>query len=128
MRAMSKSDYTGYANLVNATGASSIGLLLTLFGTNLYTDGRSGVTQNSTTAGITYWDYTPIMKSGGGTAIIPLASASASASATLNVRAGSTHYYEWSPTLTHAPTAFKWTDSSGGTLPSTVGRWIFRVR
>jgi len=127
MRAMSKSDYTGYANLVNATGASSIGYLLTLWGLNLYSDGRTGVVQTAITAGMTYWDFTPIMDLGY-YALDPAATSSDTASETYNVRAGSTHYTEWSPATTHAPTSWKFTSSGGGTLPSTVGMWIFRVQ
>ena len=126
MRDLTSSDETGYANLVTTTGASSFALIQTLFGLNLYSDGRTGVAQSAnTTSALTYFDY-------GG--LQPYTRSDAEPNKTFSVRGGSTAYLEWEPPREiavlggHAPTSIRLTTQSGDELPDVIGMWIFRIQ
>jgi len=133
MRDLTSSAHTGYDNLVTTTGASHIGFIQTLFGLNLYSDGRAGVVQGTYTSALTYFDYTQIGSNVRyvGDEIIwlqPYTISGAQPSGTLSVRGGSTAYVEWTPPSSHAPTSIRMRTPSGDELPNTMGMWIFRIR
>ena len=136
MRDLTNSDETGYANLVTTTGASSFALIQTLFGLNLYSDGRTGVAQSAnTTSALTYFDYSAI---GLGyvedAQLQPYTSSDAEPTKMFSVRGGSTAYIEWEPPREiavlggHAPTSIRLTTQSGGELPDVIGMWIYRIQ
>ena len=136
MRDLTSSGETGYANLVTTTGADSFALIQTLFGLNLYSDGRTGVAQSaSTTSALTYFDYGGISLGLVEDARLqPYTSSDAEPSKTFSVRGGSTAYLEWDPPReiavlgSHAPTSIRLTTQSGGEPPDVIGMWIFRIQ
>ncbi|HAB30433.1 MAG TPA: hypothetical protein DCE19_06920, partial [Gemmatimonadetes bacterium] len=136
MRDLTSSGETGYANLVTTTGADSFALIQTLFGLNLYSDGRTGVAQDAnTTSALTYFDYGAI---GLGyvedAQLQPYTSSDAEPNKIFSVRGGSTAYIEWEPPREiavlggHAPTSIRLTTQSGGELPDVIGMWIYRIQ
>ena len=136
MRDLTSSGETGYANLVTTTGADSFALIQTLFGLNLYSDGRTGVAQSaSTTSALTYFDYGGISLGLVEDAQLqPYTSSDAEPNKTFSVRGGSTAYLEWDPPReiavlgSHAPTSIRLTTQSGGEPPDVIGMWIFRIQ
>lgn len=130
MRDLTSSAQTGYDNLVTTTGAEGIGFIQTLFGLNLYSDGRNGVYQGVYTEALTSWDLTPIINlfvslSG---RLQPYTSSSAEPVGSHSVRGGSTAYLEWEPPSPHAPTSLRIRAPSGGGLPDQIGMWIYRIQ
>jgi hypothetical protein len=130
MRTLTSSAQTGYDNLVTTTGASSIGLLLTLFGLNLYSDGRTGVYQGQWTSAWTYFDFNDLMRhyTDDNTRLQPYTSSAVSGTESHSVRGGSTAYFEWSPPSSHGPTSIRIRTPIGDELPNTMGMWIFRIQ
>ncbi len=136
MRDLTSSGETGYANLVTTTGADSFALIQTLFGLNLYSDGRTGVTQSAnTTSALTYFDFGGISLGLVEDARLqPYTSSDAEPSKTFSVRGGSTAYLEWEPPREiavlggHAPTSIRLATQSGGEPPDVIGMWIFRIQ
>ena len=135
MRDLTSSGETGYANLVTTTGADSFALIQTLFGLNLYSDGRTGVAQSATTSALTYFDYGGISLGLVEDAQLqPYTSSDAEPNKTFSVRGGSTAYLEWEPPREiavlggHAPTSIRLATQSGGEPPDVIGMWIFRIQ
>ena len=136
MRDLTSSGETGYANLVTTTGADSFALIQTLFGLNLYSDGRTGVTQSAnTTIALTYFDFGGISLGLVEDAQLqPYTSSDAEPNKTFSVRGGSTAYLEWEPPREiavlggHAPTSIRLATQSGGEPPDVIGMWIFRIQ
>jgi hypothetical protein len=123
MRAITSGSQSGLANLTSVTGDSK-GLLLTLFGSNLFVDGR--VWDSSS---LTSWDLHAILS--GGDSTYPLSayqSSQAAPSGSISVRAGSTGYLEWSAPSSHAPTSIRITTPALGNLPDEMVLWIFRIQ
>jgi len=126
MRALTSSTQSGFNNLTTTTG-DSMGLLLTLFGMNLYADGRPSTGWNSSS--FNSWDLYPILAGYGAAGpVLPYTSSAAEPTVDLSVRAGSTAYLDWSPSSSHAPTAFRIRTQAGGDLPDEVVLWIFRIQ
>ena len=122
MKALTTSTQSGFSNLAATTG-DSIGLLLTLFGMNLYTDGR--VWHSSS---FTSWDLYPIMAAYGTAGpLSPYTSSADEPTGNLSVRAGSTSYLDWTPSSSHAPTSFRIRTQAGADLPDEMVLWIFRI-
>jgi len=131
MRDLTSSGQTGYDNLVTTTGASSIGLIQTLFGLNLYSDGRTGVAQGTYTSALSYFDFFDVMQyypTLDATRLQPYTSSDAAPTSSHSVRGGSTSYLEWEPPSSHAPTSIRIRTPGGDALPSTMGMWIFRIQ
>ncbi len=130
MRDLTNSAYTGYDNLVETTGAPSFAWIQTLLGLNLYSDGRTGVYQNSYTSAWTYFDFFDVERhyTSDDTRLQPYTSSAAEPTSSHSVRAGSTAYLEWSPPSSHAPTSLQIRTPSGGELPDVMGMWIFRIQ
>ena len=129
MRDLTSSAQTGYDNLVTTTGASSIRHIQTLFGLNLYSDGRAGVTQGTNTSALNSWDLYPITQRFVERArLLPYTSADTAPTSSHSVRGGSTAYLEWEPPSSHAPTSLRLRTPAGDALPSTMGMWIFRIQ
>ena len=129
MRDLTSSGETGYANLVTTTGADSFALIQTLFGLNLYSDGRTGVAQGTYTSAFTYFDYTAIgLKYVEDARLQPYTSSDAEPTLSKSVRGGSTAYLEWEPPSSHAPTSFRIRTPEGDELPDEMGMWIFRIQ
>ena len=130
MRDLTNSAYTGYENLVETTGAPSFAWIQTLLGLNLYSDGRTGVYQNSYTSAWTYFDFFDVERhyTSDDTRLQPYTSSAAEPTSSHSVRAGSTAYLEWSPPSSHAPTSLQIRTPSGGELPDVMGMWIFRIQ
>jgi len=129
MRDLTSSAQVGYDNLVTTTGASSIGLIQTLFGLNLYSDGRTGVAQSIYTSALSYWDYTAIgFKYVADARLQAYTNSDAEPTSSHSVRGGSTAYLEWEPPSSHAPTSLRIRTPAGDALPSTMGMWIFRIQ
>jgi hypothetical protein len=134
MRDLTNSDYTGYESLVETTGASSIAFIQTLWGLNLYADGRPGVTESGYTGftnAFTYFDFFDVMRyyeSIPATQLQPYTSSDAEPTISKSVRGGSTAYLEWEPPSSHAPTSLRIRTPSGDELPEQMGMWIFRIR
>ncbi len=130
MRDLTSSAQTGYDNLVTTTGAERIGFIQTLFGLNLYSDGRAGVYQGSYTKALTSWDLTPIINlfASPWGRLQPYTSSSAEPVGGHSVRGGSTAYLEWEPPSPHAPTSLRIRAPSGGGLPDQIGMWIYRIQ
>jgi hypothetical protein len=132
MRDLTSSAQTGYDNLVTTTGASSFALIQTLFGLNLYSDGRTGVAQGTFTRALTYFDFSSIMSlttsNGLDRGLQPYTSSDAEPTISKSVRGGSTAYLEWEPPSSHAPTSLRIRTPSGDELPEQMGMWIFRIR
>jgi len=126
MRALTSSTQSGFNNLTTTTG-DSMGLLLTLFGMNLYADGRPSTGWNSSS--FTSWDLYPILADFGAAGPVwPYTSSAAEPTTDLSVRAGSTAYLDWSPSSSHAPTAFRIRTQAGDDLPPEIVLWIFRIQ
>jgi hypothetical protein len=122
MKALTTSTQSGFSNLAATTG-DSIGLLLTLFGMNLYADGR--VWHSSS---FTSWDLYPIMAAYGTAGpLSPYTSSAAEPTGDLSVRAGSTSYLDWTPSSSHVPTSFRIRTQAGADLPDEIVLWIFRI-
>ena len=135
MRDLTSSGETGYANLVTTTGADSFALIQTLFGLNLYSDGRTGVAQSATTSALTYFDYGGISLGLVEDAPLqPYTSSDAEPNKPFSVRGGSTASLEWEPPREiavlggHAPTSIRLATQSGGEPPDVIGMWIFRIQ
>jgi hypothetical protein len=129
MRALWSSAQTGYENLYTTTGENSIHYIQTLFGLNLYSDGRAGVFQGTWTSKLTYWDFTGIMSGYVSRAQLePYTSSAAEPTSSHSVRGGSTAYLEWSPPSSHAPTSLRFRTPDGDELPNVIGVWIFRIQ
>jgi len=129
MRDLTSSAQVGYDNLVTTTGASSIGLIQTLFGLNLYSDGRTGVAQSIDTSALSYWDYTAIgFRYVADARLQAYTNSDAEPTSSHSVRGGSTAYLEWEPPSSHAPTSLRIRTPAGDALPSTMGMWIFRIQ
>ena len=129
MRALWSSNQTGYENLYTTTGETSIHYIQTLFGLNLYSDGRAGVFQGTWTTKLTYWDFTEIMSGYVSRAQLePYTSSAAEPTGSHSVRGGSTAYLEWSPPSSHAPTSLRFRTPDGDELPDVIGVWIFRIQ
>jgi hypothetical protein len=130
MRDLTSSAQTGYDNLVTTTGASSIRLIQTLFGLNLYSDGRAGVTQGTNTSALSSWNLTPIIEvfTSPWGQLQPYTSSDAAPTSSHSVRGGSASYLEWEPPSSHAPTSLRIRTPAGDALPSTMGMWIFRIQ
>jgi len=124
MKAITASTQTGFTKLSAITGDSK-GLLMTLFGLNLYADGY--VWHSSS---FDSWNLWEILVGGGGAAgpVAPYISSVAQPSGSLSVAAGSTAYLEWSPSSSHAPTAFRIRTQAGGDLPDDIVLWVFRIQ
>jgi hypothetical protein len=123
MRELTGSDQTGYSNLTTVTG-DSMGLLLTLFGLDLWADDRVWPGR------LTSWDLYPIMAlytSVWGD-LQPYTSSAPEPTGSHSVRGGSTAYLEWSPPSSHAPTSIRIRTPSGDELPDVIGMWIFRIQ
>jgi hypothetical protein len=120
--------------LVETTGASSIAFIQTLWGLNLYADGRPGVTESGYTGftnAFTYFDFFDVMRyyeSIPATQLQPYTSSDAEPTISKSVRGGSTAYLEWEPPSSHAPTSLRIRTPSGDELPEQMGMWIFRIR
>jgi hypothetical protein len=130
MREITGSTQTGFTKLSALTGASE-GLLMTLFGLNLYIDGRQdvgGLGWHSSS--FTSWNLNPILQNLGGAAgpAWSYSSSAAEPNGNASVRAGSTAYLEWSPSSSHAPTGFRIRTQAGADLPPEVVLWIFRIQ
>jgi len=130
MRAMWSSNWTGYNNLVTTADESEgIRYIQTLFGLNLYSDGREGVAQGTWTSALTYWDFSEIMSRYVSRAQLePYTSSASEPTTNHSVRAGSTAYLEWSPPDSHAPTSLRIRTPDGDALPDVMGMWIFRIQ
>jgi len=130
MRDLTSSTQIGYANLVTTTGASRIELIQTLFGLNLYSDGRSGVHQGTYTSALSSWNLTPIIElfTSPWGQLQPYTSSDAAPTSSHSVRGGSAAYLEWEPPTSHAPTSIRIRTPGGDALPSTMGMWIFRIQ
>jgi len=129
MRDLTSSAQTGYDNLVKTTGAKSFAHIQTLFGLNLYSDGRTGVAQGTYTSALTYFDYTAIgLKYVEDAQLQPYTSSAAEPTISKSVRGGSTAYLEWEPPSSHAPTSIRIRTPSGDKLPDVIGMWIFRIQ
>jgi hypothetical protein len=130
MRDLTSSAQVGYDNLVTTTGASSIRLIQTLFGLNLYSDGRSGVYQGTYTSALSSWNLTPIIElfTSPWGQLQPYTSSDAAPTSSHSVRGGSAAYLEWEPPSSHAPTSLRIRTPAGDELPSTMGMWIFRIQ
>ena len=132
MRALTNAAQFGYNNLVTTTGASGISEIQTLFGLNLYSDGRDGVHQNSTTSAFTSFDFNPIMSLVSDDQVDrklqPYLSSDAEPTISKSVRGGSTAYLEWEPPGSHEPTGIAIRTPDGEALPATMNFWIFRVQ
>ena len=132
MRDLTSSAQTGYDNLVTTTGASRFALIQTLFGLNLYSDGRTGVVQGTFTKAFTYFDYSSIMSlttsDGIDRGLQPYTISGAEPTISKSVRGGSTAYLEWEPPSSHAPTSIRIRTPSGDELPDVMGMWIFRIQ
>ena len=132
MRDLTSSDEIGYNNLVTTTGASSFALIQTLFGLNLYSDGRTGVAQGTYTRALTYFDFSSIMRlttsNGLDRGLQPYTSSAAEPTSSHSVRGGSTAYLEWEPPSSHAPTSLRIRTPSDDELPDVIGMWILRIQ
>ena len=131
MRDLTASAETGYDNLVTTTGASDMAYLQTLFGLNLYSDGRSGVHQDTgTTSALSYFDFNDVMSHyvNPDTRLQPYTTSAAELTSSHSVRGGSTAYLEWEPPSSHAPTSIRIRTPGGDALPETVNMWIFRIQ
>ena len=130
MKAITGSTQTGFTKLSAITGASK-GLLMTLFGLNLYIDGRQDVgLLGWHSSSFTSWNLNPILWSLAGPAGPAWSYISSAAEPTTSpsVRAGSTAYLEWSPSSSHAPTGIRIRTQAGADLPPEVVLWIFRIQ
>ena len=123
MRALTNSTQSGFNNLTTTTG-ESMGLLLTLFGLNLFADGY--VWHSSS---FTSWNlYSVLSYFGAAGPVKTYPSSAAEPTGSLAVGAGSTAYLEWSPSSSHAPTAFRIRTQDGGDLPDGIVLWVFRIQ
>ena len=130
MKAITGSTQTGFTKLSALTGDSK-GLLMTLFGLNLYIDGRQDVgLLGWHSSSLTSWNLNPILAGGGGAAGPAWSYTSSAAEPTTSpsVRAGSTAYLAWSPSSSHAPTGLRIRTQAGGDLPDEIVLWIFRIQ
>lgn len=121
MRELTGSARDGLPNLEEATGGEAE-LLMVLFGTALWADGRTG-------DWITSWNLADIFDSLEPAARLdPARSISVAPIRSATVRAGSNAYLLWTPPSGHAPTSLKIRSPSGGALPGHMVLWVLRVR
>jgi len=121
MRRMTQSGYAGFSTLEDVTG-ESIKMILTMFGSALYTDGRYWNALAS-------WDLFDIFSAIAPTnRLQPYSSSTAEPQLDVLVRGGSTAYLLWSPGGAYNATAFRVRTSSGTALPSHMAYWVMRLK
>ncbi len=116
--------------MVETTGAPSFAWIQTLWGLNLYSDGRTGVAQGIYTRAFTYFDFFDIMHyyTSDATRLQPYISSDAEPTISKSVKGGSTAYLEWEPPSSHAPTSIRIRTPEDDELPDVIGMWIFRIQ
>jgi hypothetical protein len=121
MRQLTSSPLDGLANLEEATGEDAE-LLMVLFGTALWADGRVGDWITSWNLADVFYNLVPSAQ------LEPARSSSATPFRSAAVRAGSNAYLLWTPPTGHPPTSLKIRSPSGGALPGHMLLWALRVR
>ncbi len=125
MRRLTHSPRSGYASLVDVSPGWRTERILVDFYISLWNDMRGGES-----AGMTTWDLEDIFgNSPENLRLKPYRSSSARPRLSgRRVRAGSTLYLEWAPTGSVDPTSVKVASGSGGSVPSHISVWAYRVR